>query len=143
MLPTRVGLEQTVSPYSWGFDLTIVHQIGYVLVTLRQWQPPPGAWHARAAMIIGFFAILYYFGLTKLPWPAVDLHDDISCLAGRWQGTCRRHFPESDFSPASPEFWPQAMLSVYLCGIAVVISFVAGSTHRHPGRRKTTGFQQF
>jgi len=127
MLPTRVGLEQTVSPYSWGFDLTIVHQIGYVLLTLTAMAAAARRWHARAAIIIGFFAILYYFGLTKLPWPAVVLMTTYLAWQVGGRALAVGTFLCLTFLLIAG-IWPQAMLSVYLCSIAVVISFVAGST---------------
>ena len=34
MLPTKIGLQFSVSPYTWGFELTIYHTIFYfVLMT--------------------------------------------------------------------------------------------------------------
>jgi glycine betaine/proline transport system permease protein len=126
MLPTRIGLEQTISPYSWGFELTTAHSLGYAVLmaaaTLGAWR----RWSARAAVVVAFFAILFYFGLTKLPWAA------LIAMAGllAWQLGGRRL---AIGTAAALIFlliagvWPQAMLSVYLCGIAVAISFALGT----------------
>jgi len=126
MLPTRIGLEQTISPFSWGFELTTAHSIGYAVLmfvaTLAAWR----RWSTPAAIAVAFFAIMFYFGLTKLPWPATIAMASLLAwqLGGRRLavGTC-----------AALAFlliagvWPQAMLSIYLCGIAVAISFALGT----------------
>ena len=126
MLPTRVGLEDTINPFSWGFELTDTHRIGYGLVAASL--VLYAAWSRRlgAAITIGFLALLFYFGLTKLPWFALIA---MATLLG-WQlngkplaiGTCA-----ALLFLAVAGVWPEAMLSIYLCGIAVAISFFMGS----------------
>ena len=125
MLPTRIGLEDTISPFSWGFELTIVHKFGYALAAIAL-----TLYAARSriagAITIGFLAILFYFGLTKLPWFTLIA---MATLLG-WQlggrmlaigtGTALLFL-------AVAGVWPQAMLSIYLCGIAVAISFFVGA----------------
>jgi glycine betaine/proline transport system permease protein len=125
MLPTRIGLEQTVSPYSWGFELTVAHQIGYVVLVAAAMLGGWRRWGANAAVFIAFTAITYYFGLTKLPWPALVAL--ATFLAWRLGGVTLAvgTFLSLSFLLAVG-VWPQAMLSVYLCGIGVVISFVLG-----------------
>jgi glycine betaine/proline transport system permease protein len=73
------------------------------------------------------FAIFFYMGLTNMPRPAVIL---IYVVIGWKIGG-----PYLGIGTllglgfiASTGNWPEAMLSVYLCGIAVIISFILGTT---------------
>jgi glycine betaine/proline transport system permease protein len=127
MLPVRVGLVDTISPYSWGFEFTTALRIGYglAIVLLAAWN----AWRGRVtlALAILFFGILIYFGLTKLSWLVLLM------MAGAL-GYQLGGYKLGLGAVAALGFivltgiWPQAMLSVYLCGIAVVISFLVGGT---------------
>ena len=126
MLPSKIGLEQTVSPYSaWGFELQPAHQIRYAAIIVVAMIAAAWRWGANAALFIGFAGIVYWFGLTRLPWPAVIAMATFLAwqLGGRGLaiGTCL-----SLGFLLLTGVWPEAMLSVYLCGIAVVISFLLG-----------------
>ncbi|NNE22336.1 MAG: ABC transporter permease subunit [Rhizobiales bacterium] len=127
MLPTKVGLEQTISPFSWGFEFTTPMKLAYGAgaAALTGWALRRGS--AQAAIAIAFFAILFFFGLTRLPWPA--LLAMATYLAYRLGGM---QLAIGTFAGLGflliVGVWPQAMLSVYLCGIAVVISFAIGAT---------------
>lgn len=127
MLPVKMGFEQTISPFSWGFALTPVLKAGYAVVVLAgaAWL----AWRGRTggAILVAGLAILLYFGLTRLPWPSVM--GVLMLLA--WQaGGARLALGAA----AGMLFlllvgvWPEAMLSLYLVGIAVVLSFVLGTS---------------
>ncbi|MDH3742410.1 MAG: ABC transporter permease subunit, partial [Hyphomicrobiales bacterium] len=127
MLPTKVGLEQTISPFSWGFEFTTPMKLAYgaFALALTGWALRRGS--AQAAIAIAFLAILFFFGLTRLPWPA--LLAMATYLAYRLGGM---HLAIGTFAGLGflliVGVWPQAMLSVYLCGIAVVISFAIGAS---------------
>lgn len=127
MLPVKIGLEQTISPFSWGFDFTFERKMMYatgavvatVLAGLR--------WKVTGVVITGLLATTLFFGLTKLPWPAVVAV--ITCLAWQLSG------PRLGLSVLAcmafillSGIWPQTILSVYLCGIGVILSFIIGST---------------
>ena len=127
MLPVKMGFEQTISPFSWGFELTTPIKIGYaVAVTALAGYL---LWRGRisGAILVAGLAILLYFGLTRLPWPSVMAV--LVLLA--WQTGGRRL---AIGTAAGLGFlllvgvWPQTMLSLYLCGIAVVLSFAIGTT---------------
>ncbi|MEM7428546.1 MAG: ABC transporter permease subunit [Pseudomonadota bacterium] len=125
MLPARIGLEQTISPFSWGFEFTPMLKVCYLIamagLVAFNWMKG----RHNLALVIAFFAILMYFGLTKLPWAAlIALTTYLAWTVGGRNlaaGVC-----------AALVFllvagvWPQAMLSVYLCGLAVAISFLLG-----------------
>ena len=126
MLPVKIGLEQTVSPYSWGFELTTAHKLGYAAVALAA-SVATLFWNPRAGIALALFAVLFYFGITNLPWPAVIAAATLLAwqLGGRSLAvlTCM-----SLLFLLLAGVWQQTMLSVYLCGIAVIISFVLGTT---------------
>ena len=73
MLPTKIGLQQAVSPFTWGFQLTLAHSIGYALVmtALAAWCAH--RWNNQIGVSVLLFAIFFYFGLTNMPWPALML----------------------------------------------------------------------
>ncbi len=126
MLPVKMGLEQTVSPFSWGFALTPTLKTGYAVLALAGavWFGMRG--RMGLAILVAGLAILLYFGLTRLPWPSIM--GVLMLLA--WQlGGARLALGAG----AGMAFlllagvWPEAMLSVYLCGIAVLLSFTLGT----------------
>ena len=126
MLPTKIGLEGTISPFSWGFEFTTPMRIAYAVAGLAATGWAFYRWSAQAAVTVGFFAILFFFGLTRLPWPA--LLAMATYLAYQLGG---RRLAIGTFAGLGfllvVGVWPQAMLSIYLCGIAVVISFAIGA----------------
>ncbi len=126
MLPTKIGLQGSVSPFTWGFELQTWHSLSYAAgMTLI------GAFcayrvNANVAIFVLLFAIFFYFGLTKMPWPALLLI--YSYAAWRIGGTRLGlgTFFGLGFIVVTG-IWPEAMLSVYLCSIAVIISFILGA----------------
>jgi len=125
MLPVKLGLAQTISPFSWGFAFTDTMKAGYAvaaaaLTLLGGWRL---GWPAGVA--IAFSATLLFFGLTGLPWPALIA----AATLAAWQlGGWRL----ASGMAAGLGFllifgvWSQAMLSVYLCGLAVLLCFLIG-----------------
>jgi glycine betaine/proline transport system permease protein len=86
MLPAKIGLQGAVSPFTWGFALTMTHKIAYALgmVAFAGWAAYRKSVKAGLAILI--FAILIYFGLTGLPWPALLLIGTVAGwrIGGRW-----------------------------------------------------------
>lgn len=126
MLPVRIGLSQTISPFSWGFEFTdglrMAYAAGAALLTLAFW-----AWRGlNAALLTVFVTVLLYFGITGLPWPMLIA---MATLLG-WQLGGPRLALGTFLGLAFlllAGVWPQAMLSVYLCGLAVLLSFTLGA----------------
>lgn len=125
MLPMRSGLALTVTPFTWGFELTAVHSTLYAvvvtLVAFSAWR----WWSRAAAVVIAIVGIVFYFGVTNLPWPAVLAIVGMTAYqVGGWRLAAG--------AVAGLAFllvngvWPEAMMSVYLCGLAVLICLVAG-----------------
>ena len=126
MLPAKIGLQNTISPHSWGFALTNTHIIGYTLFTLlgalALWR-----WFSKPlAVTLGLFAIIFYFGLTNMPWAGMLA---IIGLLGYQLGGKKLAIgvlAGLAFLLAAG-VWPEAIMSVYLCGLAVMICFFIGS----------------
>jgi len=127
MLPVKIGLEKTISPFSWGFEFTFKLQMIYAaaavfLTAFAWWRKGP-----NSAVVTGLIAVTLFFGITRLPWPAVFVATTVLC----WQLSGIRL---ALTALACMTFlllsgvWPQTMLSVYLCGIAVLLSFSIGTT---------------
>lgn len=126
MLPAKIGLQGSISPFTWGFELQTWHSVTYALVMMGC-----AIWYCwRQQIHLGFtlllFAIFFFIGLTKMPWPAVILiYSFIAWKIGGRKlgiGTCL-----GLMFLVITGIWAETMLSVYLCGIAVIISFVVGS----------------
>ncbi len=126
MLPLKIGLEQTISPFSWGFEFTATRKTIYALLAVALTLAALYRLGTRAAITAAFLLIVVFFGLTKLPWPA------LICMAAYlgWQlGGIRLALTTvlGLLFLLLAGVWTPAMLSIYLCGIAVVLSFVIGS----------------
>ena len=126
MLPAKIGLQQAVSPFTWGFALTVWHNAVYALAAagLAGWFTVRG--NPKIGIAILLFAVVLHFGLTGIPWPALML----ICAVVGWKiggpmlgtGTVL-----GLLFIAVTGTWSEAVLSTYLCGIAVIISFVVGT----------------
>ncbi len=127
MLPTKIGLQNAVSPYTWGFELTLVHTVGYTMLMIAAAGWATLRWGKEIGIAVLLVAIFAYFGLTNMPWPALVL----LCTVGGWKlggpGLGVGTFLGLMFLVITG-VWPQAILSVYVCGIAVVISFLFGTS---------------
>ena len=125
LLPIKIGLLQTVRPVSWGFEFTPTLKLAYwVLIAVlgglsfRAW-----SWYGMVlVLVIGTF---FFFGLTRTPWPVFfAVIAVVAWQAGGWRIAL--------FAALGMGFilltgvWKEAMLSIYLCGAAVLFSFVVG-----------------
>lgn len=125
LLPVKIGLEKAVVPFTWGVSFTPAAKTAYwaiaALACLAAFAT--GAARAGIAVIVGLAFL--YFGATGLPWLSVL---GFVVLLGWQLGGWRL----AAFVGASTAFllvngiWPQAMLSVYLCSVAVLICIVFG-----------------
>ena len=127
MLPVKMGLEQTITPFSWGFEFTDALKLLYAVtaVALALWAAFRSG--LNRAIAIAFCATLLFFGLTRLPWPALlAMATLLSWQLGGMRlaiGT----FAGLGFLVIAG-VWPQTLLSIYLCGLAVLLSFVIGAS---------------
>ena len=125
MLPVKTGFETTISPFTWGFEFTPGLKQGYAVLAAALITYTAMRRGFGRASLVAFLAIMLFFGITRLPWPALLA---MATLLG-WQlggprlalGT----FGALGFLLVAG-VWPQTMLSVYLCGLAVLLSFAIG-----------------
>ena len=126
MLPVKMGLDQTITPFTWGFEFSVPLRVGYGLAAAALVARVALRRGIGSASLVAFLAILLYFGITRLPWPAMLA---MAALLG-WQLGGRRL---ALGTAAAFGFlivagvWPQTMLSFYLCGLAVLLSFALGT----------------
>ncbi len=127
MLPTKIGLQQAVSPFTWGFELKLIHSLGYafMMVVFAGWCAR--RWSNQVAVGVLLFAIFFYFGLTNLPWPALLLIYTVAAWKVSGPSLAVGTLLGLGFLVVTG-VWPQAMLSLYLCSIAVIVSFLFGTT---------------
>ena len=127
MLPFKIGLDKTVSPYTWGFVPTIWHVAGYVTLVVLGASIAWRKGYVGLAITTLLSGLVFYIGLTDMPWIAVLA--TFTWFAYRLGG---RNLAIGTalgllfllFSGS----WDKAMLSLYLCAIAVSLSFIIGVT---------------
>jgi glycine betaine/proline transport system permease protein len=127
MLPAKIGLQEAVSPFTWGFALTFAHKVIYAVVMTGMAALCVLRGRQTLAVLIALLAIFLFVGLTNMPWPSVVL---IYGLAGYQIGGRTLGIGTAlgfGFMAATGN-WTEAMLSIYLCGIAVIIAFAFGTT---------------
>ncbi|MFT5548565.1 MAG: glycine betaine/proline transport system permease protein [Candidatus Azotimanducaceae bacterium] len=126
MLPTKIGLQGAISPFTWGFELKTWHIIAYTISTLTLALWSGRRWGIQIAISVLLFALFLYIGVTKMPWPAMLL----ICVFAAWR-IGGRNLAFGTFLGliflVVTGMWFEAMLSIYLCGIAAIISFVLGT----------------
>ena len=126
MLPVKIGFEQTISPHTWGIEFTLPLKIGYSILAAALVGWAARRWGITRAALIAFVLIMLFFGITRLPWPAILA---LATLLGWKLGGARLALG----TVAGLGFlvvtgvWPQTLLSIYLCGLAVLLSFAVGA----------------
>lgn len=127
MLPLKIGLDNTISPYTWGFALMPWHVVGYAVMVMVA---ATAAWRKNRtglAITVLVSGLIFFVGLTDMPWMALlaILTWFAYCVGGRRLaiGTALGLI----FLLVSGS-WDKAMLSLYLCSIAVTLSFVIGAS---------------
>ena len=127
LLPLRIGFNKAILPLTWGFDFTETMRWGYAVVIsgLAIWVGYLKGWKLGLSVVA--LAYLLFYGLTGSPWLVISAA--VVLLA--WQVGGRA---TGLFTAASLAFilitgmWERAMLSIYLCGAAVILSFILGAS---------------
>ena len=126
MLPAKIGLQGSVSPFTWGFELQTWHSVSYgiIMSLIAIWVGL--RFKQQAAFVVLLSAIFFYVGLTKMPWLSVIfVYSFIAWKVSDYKLGIATFI--GLFFLALSGIWPETMLSIYLCGIAVIVSFLAGS----------------
>ncbi len=125
LLPVKLGFERAIVPFTWGVSFTPSARIAYWLVAVGGCVAAFGTGWWRFGVAILVVAGVLYFGVTGLPWVSVLALTTL--VAYRVGGR-----PLAMLAGASVIFllitglWPQAMLSVYLCFVAVLFCILFG-----------------
>lgn len=125
LLPVKIGLQRAISPFSWGVEFTPFMQGVYWLAVVVL----AGAALVRRAetlaVVVAVSGTFLFFGVSGVPWP---LFVAVVCLvawrAGGWPTTAFAAFGMAFILVTG--VWKEAMLSVYLCGAAVLFCAVVG-----------------
>lgn len=125
ILPVKLGLERAVTPHGWGISLTAPLIWGYwiaaAIVTLGIAIRVSSA--AAATMFLA--ACFLYVGTTGMPWAAFILV--VTALAYGHGGPRLAVFAlVGQLFILLAGLWDQAMISVYLCATAVLLSILVG-----------------
>ena len=127
MLPTKIGFQEAVSPFTWGFKLEMIHKVFYFVSFLVL-----SLWFLKNKkndifIFILLLMIFLYFGLTHMPWPSLLLiYSFFAWQVGGYKLALGTFFGLGFIVVVG--MWPEAMISVYLCGIAVVFCFILGTS---------------
>ncbi|GMG82647.1 hypothetical protein LNKW23_18600 [Paralimibaculum aggregatum] len=125
LLPVKLGFERAVVPFTWGITLTpgmkaaywALAGLGCVLAFGR------GRWKGGIAVLV--VAGFLYFGATGLPWATVLL---LTTLLAFQLGGIRLALLAGGAVVylLVAGLWQQAMISVYLCSVAVFLCILLG-----------------
>jgi len=125
VLPLRVGISGSATPYIWGFSLTPMMIAAYaaLIALLSGWLLRRLGWRAAAATILA--GVFLYYGFLGFPWPAFIL------IAGlvTWQvsGPRLAAFAVAGFGIILLSgLWVPLMQSLYLCTLAVTLCMLIG-----------------
>ena len=125
LLPTKIGLERAVAPFTWGFTFTSAMKAGYwgVVAVLCLLSFGTGKWRAGVALVV--ISGTLFFGTTGLPWAAVTA---LVILMAFQAGGKKPAFLAAGTALflLLNGLWEPAMLSVYLCLVAVFLCILFG-----------------
>ena len=127
LLPLRIGFDKAILPLTWGFDFTQTMRWGYAIVMLGLcfWTAHSKGW--RLGMTVVAVAYVLYFGLTGSPW--IVLLAAVVLMAWQIGGQSVGLFTAFGLGfIVCTGMWERAMLSIYLCGAAVILSFLIGAS---------------
>jgi glycine betaine/proline transport system permease protein len=125
LLPLRNGIAAVATPKLWGFALNAEVIVAYCLIVcaLVGVAVFKGGW--RLGLLIALLGAFYFFGAVNVPWlSALFIVTLFAYQVAAW--------PTALFAVLAVLFmvltgvWREAMLSFYLCAVAVFISAAIG-----------------
>lgn len=125
LLPLRVGLDNAVLPFTWGFTWTATHSA--ILLAVAGIIGGVLAWRRKVALgatLVIAIGILET-GITQMPWPFVLVGAGaLGWLAGGWK--LARFVVILLAFIGIAGLWDRAMMSLYLCSAAVLACAIIG-----------------
>ncbi|WP_171133484.1 MULTISPECIES: proline/glycine betaine ABC transporter permease [unclassified Ruegeria] len=125
LLPLRIGLDQAVLPFTWGFQWTSgmsfgLFAVGAVIAGLMAWRG-----HLTGGLIVMILIGILETGISNLPWPFVLTGAAaLGYVAGGWRLAALSVGLLSTILVSG--LWERALLSLYLSGAAVFSCAVFG-----------------
>lgn len=125
LFPLKIGLETTIRPFTWGFELTPTVISVYALAVATAVVLSARRWSWRAGAAVAALGSLLYFGIVNMPWPAFVA---IVAVAAYSIGGARI----AVFTVIGLAFmlvagiWTPAIGSIYLCSASVVAALAFG-----------------
>ena len=125
LLPVKLGFERAIAPFTWGFAMTPAMKTGYWVVTLLLALGLTGTGRWREGVALTLLAGFMFYGATGLPWVVFAGFVILSAWSAGGRNVAL-------FAALTCAFlllgglWAPAMLSVYLCFVAVTVCIVLG-----------------
>jgi len=125
LLPLRIGLDGAVLPFTWGFSWTSAMSLALFAISGGLGLALALSGRVAAGLCVPIAAIILETGVAELPWPFVLVGvGALAWVAGGWKLT--RLAVILLLLIALTGLWPRALLSLYLCGAAVIACAVIG-----------------
>lgn len=125
LLPAKLGLERAVAPFTWGITFTPAMKMSYWIITVLACIIAfgRGRWkHGVALVVISGYL---YFGATGLPWASVMFFVVLVAFQTGGRQPAFLALGTTLFLLLNG-LWLPAMLSIYLCLVAVFVCIVLG-----------------
>lgn len=125
LLPIRIGLAQSVLPFTWGFQWTPAMSAGLVALSVLGaiWLALRG--HAASGICLIIATGMAIVGVVNLPWPFMLAGvGALGTLGGGWRLGLKTALMIAVIMVAG--LWAPALLSIYLCTAAVVVCILVG-----------------
>jgi glycine betaine/proline transport system permease protein len=125
LLPLRLGMEGAATPYVWGLTLTPILSAGYCLAIcgLAWILGRRFGWPVAITLLLG--GAVLYTGFAALPWPLLILvMTALASRAGNWR--LGLFVAGGLLFMLLTGLWPALMQSLYLCGLAILLSLLIG-----------------
>lgn len=125
LLPLRIGLAQTVLPFTWGFQWTPAMSLAVFAAAGLSALALAYANRPAIGLCVLIAAGIIVTGITNLPWPFVFVgFGALGWVAGGWRLAL---YAVAMLLPVGVMgLWVQALMSLYLCGAAVLTCVVVG-----------------
>jgi glycine betaine/proline transport system permease protein len=125
MMPFRIGLSRAITPFTWGFEMSAevvaVYLALVVLVALGCYR----CFGWRGVIPVTILGTVIFYGTTAIPWPAfMAVIALLAFEAGGWSVMALALLSMAFVLVTG--LWAEAMLSLYLSGLAVLICCVLG-----------------